>query len=64
MIVAIGALPLVVILPAVLLFGAGGYLSAKGYVACPDQLGGQRFLVIRKVLPEARALCADDDSIR
>lgn len=60
MIVAICALPLVVILPAVLLFGAGGYLSSKGYVKCPDQLGGQRFPVIRKVLPEARALCAED----
>jgi hypothetical protein len=60
LIVAICALPLVVILPAVLLFGAGGYLSAKGYVECPDQLGGQRFPVIRKVLPEARALCAND----
>jgi hypothetical protein len=60
MIVAICALPLVVILPAVLLFGVGGYLSSKGYVECPDQLGGQRFPVIRKVLPEARALCAND----
>lgn len=39
------------ILPAVLLFGAGGYLSAKGYVECPDQLGGQRFPVISKVCP-------------
>jgi hypothetical protein len=53
MIVAICALPLVVILPAVLLFGVGGYLSSKGYVQCPDQLGGQRFPVIRKVLPFA-----------
>jgi hypothetical protein len=60
MIVAICALPLVVILPAVLLFGVGGYLSSKGYVQCQDQLSGQRFPVIRKVLPEARALCADD----
>jgi hypothetical protein len=59
MIVAIGALPLVVILPAVLLFGAGGYLSARGYVECPDQMGGQRFPAIRKVLPQARALCTD-----
>jgi hypothetical protein len=58
--VAICALPLVIILPAVLLFGVGGYPSSKGYVECPDQLGGQRFPVIRKVLPEARALCADD----
>ena len=60
MTVAICALPLVVILPAVLLFGVGGYLSSKGYVQCPAHLGGQRFPVIRKVLPEARALCADD----
>jgi hypothetical protein len=57
---AICAVPLVVILPAVLLIGVGGYLSSKGYVQCLDQLGGQRFPVIRKVLAEARALCADD----
>jgi hypothetical protein len=61
MIVAVGALPLVVILPVVLHFGAGGYLAAKGYVECPDQAGRQRFPAIRKVLPEARALCAADN---
>lgn len=61
--VAIGALPLVLILPAVLLFGGGGYLANKGYVDCPDRPGSERFPVIRKVRPESLALCTVDGAV-
>jgi hypothetical protein len=64
MAVAIGALPLVLVLPAAMLFGGTSYLSGKGYVDCPDQLGSQRFPVIRKVRPQAQALCTKDGSAR
>lgn len=62
--VAVGALPLVLILPAIMLVGGGGYLAAKGYVDCPAATGSQRFPVVRKVRQEARALCTLDEPVR
>lgn len=64
MAVAVGALPFVLILPAALLLGGGGYLAGKGHVDCPDEPGSRLYPVIRKVRPESLALCTTDGPVQ